>query len=231
MAGIDLLFFKLADRLDKPNKGMFGPAASSGEADPINKCKSELRAPIGALMFLRQADPGSELEASYAKLKAVLGLPAALESDKPVKDYYFQTKKLSTALMGLPAGTERNPTLNSYMGLTIGSDIIDILMNDVSRCKESERVRNLVQNSAADGKGPLDLAQLKGGLETLASGIAATVVTRKGPAAAAPPPPGPAQLGMEAMYAQMKAQKAMGGRRRKTKKSQKKKRKTRRVRG
>ena len=73
MAGIDLLFFKLADRLDKPNKGMFGPAASSGEADPINKCKSELRAPIGALMFLRQADPGSELEASYAKLKTILG--------------------------------------------------------------------------------------------------------------------------------------------------------------
>ena len=125
------------------------------------------------------------------------------------------------------------------MGLTIGSDIIEILMNDVSRCKESERVRNLVQNSAADGKGPLDLAQLKGGLETLASGIAASVVTRKGPAAAAPPRPplpplppvGPAQLGMEAMYAQMKAQGARGGKGRKTKKSQKKKRKTRRVRG
>jgi hypothetical protein len=235
MAGIDLLFFKLADRLDKPNKGMFGPAASSGEADPINKCKSELRAPIGALMFLRQADPGSELEASYAKLKTVLGLPPALESDKPVKDYYFKIKNSSTSLMRLPAKTEGNPTLNTYMGLTITSNIIDILMNDVSRCKESERVRNLVQNSAKDGKGPLDLVELKDALQTLASGIAATVVTREEPAAVAAPPPLPrvglAPLGMEAAYAQMKAQGARGGKGKKTKKSQKKKRKTRRVRG
>lgn len=163
-----LLCLKLADRLENPNKGFIGASGPSGPTDSIFKCRNALKYQIGYLMIARRAPPDdANLTKAYATLTKVLGINL-----DELKEPYRMIRNRAAGMLGLPETVKDNPILNSYIVCFTLSNIIDILNEDSSECKKSERLKNLIENKANDGLRQLDLNELRKTVDTTSASLA-----------------------------------------------------------